>query len=138
MVGTALNHIVQSIFHTKCTRNSHYIRSCVFDLFKYCQFSIVVLSLFASKCDVRCPPKHIFLFWHFSYLLLIWGGGWGWWLSMKFKNKKEFSSGFVVKLELPPVIYRVHRTSKHPSFSTVPQCIQIKLSFSLFNADFPL
>ena len=84
------------------------------------------------------PPQTHFSFLALFIFIIDLGGWWGWWLYMKFKNKKEFSSGFVVKLELPPVIYRVHRTSKHPSFSTVPQCIQIKLSFSLFNADFPL
>ena len=99
----------------------------------------MVLSLFASKCDVRCLPQT-----HFSFLALfifiidLGGVGAGGGCTLNLRIKKEFSSGFVVKLELPPVIYRVHQTLEHPSFSTVPQCIQIKLSFSLFNADFPL
>lgn len=48
-----LNIFSEGCFSYKRYLDCPCVLSCIFDLFKYCQFQIVMLSLFVSTCSIK-------------------------------------------------------------------------------------
>lgn len=102
--------------------------SCIFDLFKYCQFQIVVLSSFVSTSSIlKRYFSSLDTFCIYYWFFMRWGQS----ISCRWnlRTKEGFNFSVVMKLERPPVIYLAPRISKYssqPFLST-----QTNLRFSL-------